>query len=85
LTVGSALLTHSAPVLAVTIDHERCDRCGQRAQVVTAVSMSDGRVLPLSWCAHHYREAEGSLIDNPLGPHVDIAVDIHSTETNRPR
>lgn len=84
MSAGSALLDHSAAVLAVTIDHERCDRCGQRAQVVTAVGMSDGRVLPLSWCAHHYREAEGSLIDNPLGPRVDIVVDTRNRETNRP-
>lgn len=51
----------AAPVQTIDIAKERCDRCGQRAWVVTETDLSDGRTLPLSWCAHHYRMAEATL------------------------
>lgn len=39
------------------IAHERCDRCGARAYVVT---MHDGG-FTLAWCGHHYRAHQDSL------------------------
>lgn len=39
------------------IAHERCDRCGSRAYVVTM--HTDG--LPLAWCGHHYRAHQDAL------------------------
>ena len=39
------------------IAHERCDRCGHRAHVVTIHTGG----LPLAWCGHHFRRHETAL------------------------
>lgn len=39
------------------IAHERCDRCGARAHVVTL----HGPGLPLAWCGHHFRHHQDAL------------------------
>ncbi len=39
------------------IAHERCDRCGARAHVVTL----HGPGMPLSWCGHHFGRHERAL------------------------
>lgn len=50
-------------VLPATVDapdpiaHERCDRCGARAHVLTL----HGPGLPLAWCGHHFRRHETAL------------------------
>lgn len=41
---------------------ERCDRCGFRAVVQTLHLHEDGeRLVPLSWCGHHYNEAAPAM------------------------
>jgi hypothetical protein len=45
------------------MNHERCDRCGHRAYVMT-VHAVDSTYLPLSWCAHHFH-AHGPAMTRP--------------------
>lgn len=48
-------------LVEIDIAEERCDRCGQRAFVVTESMADDGRLLSLSWCAHHFNTLQPQL------------------------
>ena len=43
----------AAAVPVISIDHERCDRCGHRAYVVTDHGAARAPAY-LSWCGHHH-------------------------------
>ena len=50
------------PVLAaVDVHRERCDACGHRAYVVTAIDTGKDRPSLLSWCGHHFALNEATL------------------------
>lgn len=43
------------------VEMETCDQCGPSVVAYIIVEMPSG--LPLSYCIHHGREYEGSLLD----------------------
>ncbi len=51
----------ASPPSPSVMDSERCDRCGKRAFVMTAMTVVPGLELTLSWCAHHYSVFEPGL------------------------
>jgi hypothetical protein len=70
---AAELITAATPPPAVEpMTIERCDRCGNRAYVMTL----HGECLPLSWCGHHYRAMSAAL---HADPHVVVAVDVRDT------
>lgn len=54
---------------------QRCDRCGQRAYVVTShLTMTDRgpTEVNLAWCAHHFAEHEVAIFASGAGLVADI-------------
>jgi len=54
------------------MDHERCDRCGFRAFVMT---LHGDRGLPLTWCKHHFEFHGSKLVDDPK---VMVVIDVRA-------
>lgn len=59
------------PPAPLVMTGERCDRCGQRAFVMTAMPVVPGLDLTLSWCAHHYAVFEPGLAASGAQVRVD--------------
>jgi len=72
----------SSPSPTVLIS-ERCDRCGKRAFVMTAMTVVPGLELTLSWCAHHYSVFEPGLAASGARVAVDERSRLQTQEAYR--
>ncbi len=72
----------SAPSPTV-LNSERCDRCGKRAFVMTAMTVVPGLELTLSWCAHHYSVFEPGLAASGARVAVDERSRLQTQEAYR--
>jgi hypothetical protein len=60
---STALLKRSSIAPATLTLRDRCDRCGITARAYVAVMIPAGKdgLLPLYFCAHHFRRYEAKL------------------------
>lgn len=59
------------PALA-SVDHERCDLCGNRAYVITAHPVAGAKPLPMSWCGHHFAVRDAALRASGASVAIDL-------------
>ena len=71
----------SFPETVAAMAHERCDRCGAAAFVMTVHSVGDD-FTPLIWCAHHFAVANPLTSPRATGPSL-LAFDIREVLTAR--